>query len=152
MDVPGSWTASQAQDGTVTIAPAGGAGSFGIAYGAMVGMARTGSIAVLDSNSLLNATRQIMQRFTTGEGALEQAGEIQQANVGQQRGYAVELKGQSPVVQGGAKVAEHDWLVTMARPDGAVGYVVFVTPERDFNKLRPVFRQMAESLRAVDLE
>jgi hypothetical protein len=152
MDVPGNWTTAQSQDGTLTIAPAGGAGNFGIAYGAMVGMARTGSTVTLDTNSLLSATKQLVQRFTSNEGTLQQAGDIQQANVGQQRGYAVELKGQSPVVDGGRNAAEHDWLVTMARPDGSVAYIVFVSPERDFNKLRPVFLAMAESFRPVELQ
>lgn len=152
MDVPGGWMPTQSQDGMVTIAPAGGAGNFGIAYGAMVGMARTGSTVALDNNALLNATKQLVQRFTSTEGTLHQSGEIQQANVGQQHGYAVELKGQSPVVDGGGNAAEHDWLVTMARPDGSVGYAVFVAPERDFAKLLPVFRSMAESFRAVELQ
>ena len=152
MDVPGNWTATQSQDGGVTIAPPGGAGTFGIAYGAMVGMARTGSTTTLDNGSLLTATRQLLQRFSSGDGALQQIGQIQQANVGQQRGYAVELKGQSPVSDGSHSVAEHDWLVTMARPDGAIAYVVFVSPERDFNRLLPVFRSMAESFRPVELQ
>ncbi|HKO20420.1 MAG TPA: M48 family metallopeptidase, partial [Acidobacteriaceae bacterium] len=145
MDIPGNWTASQAQDGSVTIAPAGGAGSFGIAYGAMVGMTRTGSSAALDSNALLDATKQLVLRFGSGEGALQQAGEIQPVKTGQQRGYAVEMRGQSPVMDGGRNAQEHDWLVTAARPDGGVSYVVFVAPERDWKKLLPVFRSMAES-------
>jgi hypothetical protein len=152
MDVPGNWTTAQSQDGTLTIAPAGGAGNFGIAYGAMVGMARTGSTVTLDSNSLLSATKQLVQRFTSNEGTLQQAGDIQQATVGQQRGYAVELKGQSPVVDAGRNAAEHDWLVTMARPEGSVAYIVFVSPERDFSKLRPVFLAIAESFRPVELQ
>jgi hypothetical protein len=152
MDIPGNWTASQAQDGSVTIAPAGGAGSFGIAYGAMVGMARTGSSAALDSNGLLDATKQLVLRFSSGDGALQQIGEIQPAKVGQQRGYAVELRGQSPVSDGQRNAQEHDWLVATARPDGGVSYAVFVAPERDWNKLLPVFRSMAESFRPAELE
>ena len=105
----------------------------------------------LDSGSLLSATRQLVQRYT-GDGTLQQAGDIQQATVGGQRGYAVELKGQSPVLDSGHNVGEHDWLVTMARPDGGVGYIVFVSPERDWSKLRPIFRQMAESFRSVELQ
>ena len=152
MDIPGNWTSTQAQDGSVTIAPAGGAGSFGIAYGAMVGMTRTGSSAALDSNGLLEATKQLVLRFGSGDGALQQVGEIAPAKVGQQRGYAVELRGQSPVTDAGKNAQEHDWLVTAARPDGGVSYVVFVAPERDWKKLQPVFRQMAESFRAVEFE
>lgn len=48
--------------------------------------------------------------------------------------------------------AEHDLLVTGARPDGGVSYVVFVAPERDFVRLRPVFDSMAQSFRAVELQ
>ena len=152
MDVPGNWTSSQAQDGGITIAPSGGAGSFGIAYGVMVDSLRTGSTTPLDSNALLSATRQLVQRFASGEGALRQSGEIQAVNLGQQRGYAVELQGQSPVVDGGRNAGEHDWLVTVGRPDGGVTYAVFVAPERDFARLRPVFRSMAESLRPIELQ
>jgi hypothetical protein len=150
MDVPGNWTASQGQDSGVTIAPVGGAGSFGIAYGAMVGLARTSGSAALDSGQLQEATRQLVLRYGSGEGALEQVGEMQPAKVGQQRGYAVELRGQSPVTDGGRNAQEHDWLVTTARPDGGVSYVVFVAPDRDWNRLAPVFRSMAESFRPVE--
>jgi hypothetical protein len=151
MDVPGNWSAQQTQDGGVTIAPAGGAGGFGIAYGAMVGLAKTGSAAQLDSNSLLNATRQLAQRYTS-DGTMQQIGDVQPVNVSGQRGYGVELRGQSPVVDAGRNAGEHDWLVTTARPDGGVGYVVFVSPERDWAKLRPMFREMAGSFRPVELQ
>jgi len=152
MDIPGNWTASQAQDGSVTIAPPGGAGGFGIAYGVMVGTARSGSAAALDSNGLLNATRDLVQRFASGQGGLQQSGQIQPMNLGQQRGYAVDLRGQSPVAESGQALAERDWLITVAREDGGVTYAIFVAPERDFARLQSTFRSMAESLRPVELQ
>ncbi len=46
-----------------------------------------------------------------------------------------------------ASTAERDLLVTVARPDGAVNYIVFVAPEPDYPSLKPVFSSMAQSFR-----
>ena len=61
---------------------------------------------------------------------------------------AVELRGRSPVIEGGSALAERDWLVTIARPDGDLTYMVFVSPEPDFAILKPVYSAMAQSFRA----
>jgi hypothetical protein len=41
---------------------------------------------------------------------------------------------------------EHDWIVGVAQ-NGAMRYFVFVAPERDFEKLRPIFEHIANSIR-----
>ena len=64
-----------------------------------------------------------------------------------QAANAVELRGRSPVVEGGSPLAERDWLVTIARPDGDLNYMVFVSPEADFAILKPVYSAMAQSFR-----
>jgi hypothetical protein len=52
------------------------------------------------------------------------------------------------VVDGGTQLAERDWLITVARPDGDLNYMVFVAPEPDFETLRPIFTEMMKSFRA----
>jgi hypothetical protein len=50
-------------------------------------------------------------------------------------------------VDGGSQLAERDLLVTVARPDGYLSYMVFVSPEADFAVLKPVFSAMVQSFR-----
>ena len=42
---------------------------------------------------------------------------------------------------------ERDWLVTMKRGDGNLLYMVFISPDKDFGKLRPTFEQVLKSLK-----
>jgi len=150
MDIPGNWKADTSPDGTVTIAPQGGAGRFGINYGALIGGAKAGNGSAINADSLQAATRQLVQQFTAKQN-LQQLGEIRSMRVGQQQGESVELRGQSPVVEGGKALPERDWLVTIARPDEGLSYLIFVAPERDFELLRPTFEAMAASFRPADL-
>ena len=48
----------------------------------------------------------------------------------------------------GTALKERDWLVTVARPDGDLNYMVFVSPERDFAMLKPLFSSMVMSFKA----
>jgi hypothetical protein len=149
MDIPGNWKGNTASDGTVTIAPAGGAGEFGISYGALVGTLKAGD-APLSADSLQTVTRQLVQQFKAKQN-MQQNGDVASIQVGQQQANSVDLRGQSPVQDGGMGLAEHDWLVTIARPDGGISYIVFVAPERDFATLRPTFQAMLESFRPAEL-
>jgi len=60
----------------------------------------------------------------------------------------VELRGKSPVADNGNQLTERDRLLTVARPDGDLSYVVFVCPEPDLKLLKPVFDAMSTSFRA----
>ena len=51
------------------------------------------------------------------------------------------------VADGGSALSERDLLVTVARPDGAVSYMVFVAPEPDYQTLKPLFSSMIQSFR-----
>jgi hypothetical protein len=42
---------------------------------------------------------------------------------------------------------EHDWVVAFQRPDQSLRYFVFVAPRPDFEKLRPAFQKMLNSVR-----
>jgi beta-barrel assembly-enhancing protease len=62
------------------------------------------------------------------------------------QGRSLELSGKSPLTQNGQPLSERDWLVTLPRPQGGLFYVVFVSPERDFNQLHPTYQKMLDSL------
>lgn len=42
---------------------------------------------------------------------------------------------------------EHDWIVAFPQNDGSLRYFVFVAPTPDFEKLRPAFKRMLETVR-----
>jgi hypothetical protein len=145
---PPCWKAVGAQDGSASIAPAGGAGAAGITYGAVIGFAKQDGDGVSDAASLQAATIALANKLSQSNGGLQQASQLQGLSLGRQLANAVELRGRSGVVDGGMQLAERDWLVTVARPDGDLNYIVFVAPEPDFEAMRPVFTVMMQSFRA----
>lgn len=42
---------------------------------------------------------------------------------------------------------EHDWIVAFQQRDGSLRYFVFVAPVPDFEKMRPIFARMIETIR-----
>ena len=143
---PGSWTQSTDANGTVTLAPAGGAGSFGVAYGAVIGIAKQDGDGVTDAAGLASATAALLQQFGTQGSGLSEIGAATTMQVAGRPAEARMLKGVSPVSEGGGTpLPERDWLLTVARPDGDVSYMVFVAPERDFAAMKPVFDAMVAS-------
>ena len=143
---PASWQKGESQSGSVAFVPPNGAGQSGIAYGAIIDGAKFKS-PVQDANSLAQATSAIAQQMSQDNGGLQQASDLATLTVGGQPANAVELRGKSPVADGGSQLAERDLLVTVARPDGAVSYMVFVAPEPDYQTLKPLFSSMIESFR-----
>ena len=143
---PQSWQRSGEKGDAVTLAPSGGAGDFGVAYGLLTGVVQTSGNGVDDEASLEQQTQTLAQRLVQANG-LTQVGSIEQLRVGGQMANSVRLRGTSPVGQNGRALPERDWLVTVARPDGDVQYVVFVSPEQDAPTLDATFRQVLASFR-----
>jgi hypothetical protein len=147
MNYPSSWQKGESsQNGSVAFVPPNGAGQSGIAYGAIVDGAKLQS-PVRDQNSLTQATSAIARQLSQQNGGMQQASELTTLNVGGQPATAVELRGKSPISDGNNVLVERDLLVTIARPDGAVSYIVFVSPEADFQTLKPLYNSMLQSFR-----
>lgn len=144
---PASWKPTNDESGTVTIAPAGGAGSSGVAYGVVIGIEKQNGGGITDAASLSAASTALVQRFVTQNTGLAVAGTMTSRPVGGRSGFAINLRGGSPVAANGGQGMERDWLVMAARPDGDLSYMVFVAPEIDFGALRPVFEAMVSSFR-----
>jgi hypothetical protein len=147
MKYPESWQKGEGKNGGAAFVPPNGAGQSGIAYGAIVEHTRFQS-AVNDANTLSQATSAIAKQMSEQNGGLRQVGNMSSMTVNGQPANAIELQGKSPVTDGGSALAERDLLVTVARPDGAVSYMIFVAPEPDYAALKPVFNSMAQSFRA----
>ena len=72
--------------------------------------------------------------------------EMKNVDINGTQGRSLELSGKSPLMLNGEPLPERDWLVTFLRPQGGLAYVVFVSPERDFNQLHPTYQKMLNSL------
>lgn len=146
MSYPQSWQKGEGQNGSVAFVPQNGASQAGIAYGAIVQGARFQS-PVTDANALAQATSAIAKQMSDQNGGLQQASQLSTLTVNGQPANAIELKGRSPIANGNNAVAERDLLVTVARPDGAVSYMIFIAPEADYPTLKPTFTTMLQSFR-----
>ncbi len=140
MRAPSSWQGQAGSDGTFTISPSGGAGPFGVSYGVLVD-----TVNPSGAGNLRAATAALISQLTQGNSGLQQNGAIGDTRVAGRPAESVLLRGSSPVTANGAALPERDWLVTVSRPDGALRYLVFVAPERDFPNLKPTFETMLAS-------
>ncbi len=138
---PSNWQAtSDPNSGGATIAPAQGAANGQIAYGVVIG----GSNQM--NGTLAQTTQTLAQGLEQSNAGLSITSGAQPISVAGVAGETLTLRGQSPVQQNGQPIAEHDWLVTLPRPQGGMLYLVFIAPQRDFAKLQPVYQQMLNSL------
>jgi len=147
MRYPARWQQVTDANGSVLLSPPRGSGQFGIVYGALVETVQP-SPAISDQGSLLQTTTSLAKKLMSQNEGLSQSGEVTLLRVGGGTAAAVDLRGRSPLQQNGTTLPEHDWLVTFARADGAMSYVVCVAPERDFAALKPTFDAMVQSFRA----
>jgi beta-barrel assembly-enhancing protease len=148
MNYPSPWQVTDATNAGATLAPAGGFGTFGLVYGAVIGTVQTNG-AIMDADSLANATAQLAQQLSQQNGGLQQVGALQTLKLGGQMANTLKLRGRSPLVQNGTTLPERDWLVTMGSQDGDLHYIVFVSPEPGFAQLRPLFVSMMNTFRPL---
>lgn len=145
INAPANWRMTAETNGGATLAPAGGSGTFGLVYGAVIGTAQAEGIT--DEDSLANATQQLAQQISQQNGGLRQLNQIQTMNLNGQLANGMELRGRSPLVENGMTLPEHEWLIAMPSRDGDLHYIIFVAPERDFRALQPTFEVMLNSFR-----
>jgi beta-barrel assembly-enhancing protease len=136
---PDNWKV--AGDSSMTIiGPPSAQAQNGIAYGAIIGNQAGGG------GSLDDATQKLAQGMAQENPGMKISGEMKPLDVNGTQGRSLELSGKSPLMLNGEPLPERDWLVTFPRPQGGLAYVVFVSPERDFNQLHPTYQKMLDSL------
>jgi hypothetical protein len=143
---PAKWRQQVDSNGTVLLSPPGGSGQFGIAYGALISTVRPKQ-PISDRASLLQVTAALAQRLISQNEGMGQLSDVTPIDVGDTPAAAVDLQGHSPLQQGGAPLYERDRIVTFARTDGNLTYMVCVAPERDFTAMKPTFDAMVRSFR-----
>ncbi len=142
MKYPDNWqTMQDQQSGGLTIAPQAGVSGNAIAYGVVIGAAQ-------GNGSLDASTQQLIGSLVQSNPGLKQSGGAQNIRINGAAAKSADLMGNSPIAdQSGKSLREHDWLVTAQRSDGSMLYLVFISPERDFEQLRPTYENMLRTLR-----
>jgi Zn-dependent protease with chaperone function len=137
MTYPDNWTLSGDANSSVTIAPKGGSSGDTVAFGAVVN-----GVKPQQGASLEDATGQLVAQMQQS-GGLKQVGNGENFTLNGRPARSIVFLGPSPL-QG---EQERDWLVTQQRQDGTLMYVVFVSPEKDFESLKPAFQKMLKSFK-----
>ncbi len=140
---PSNWKAFGDQNTSVTIAPEAGVSQNAIAYGVVI----SGFKPQQGTQSIEQATQELVQFLLQSNPQMKVASQMQTINVNGVQGDNVTLLGPLPIQSDSGTLAERDQVVTVPRPDGSVLFLIFIAPQRDFDKLTPAFQQMLQSLR-----
>ena len=138
---PDNWEIFGDTKSTVTIAPAAAVSEEAVAYGVIVNAIRRTA-----GESLDQATSEVIDSLRQSNPGLNLDGAIQTTQVGGAPAREVYLVAQSPLTETNGRLPERDWLVTAQRGSDSILYMVFVAPERDFERLAPTYQQMLTSL------
>ncbi len=140
---PENWQVYGDQNSAVTIAPPNGVSQNAVAYGAMISVYQPENPdAGLDQN-----THELISSLRQSNPDLREIGRDEDIRVNGLGGKSVDLIGVSPIQsKSGSAARERDWLVTLPRKDGSLLYVVFISPDQEFTRLRPTFERMLRSL------
>jgi predicted Zn-dependent protease len=141
ISAPDNWQTHTNSQSGVLIAPPAGVSAGAIAYGVLVSMAPASNSASLD-----DATQQLMQNLQQSNQDLQPSGSVRSIRVNGVNARSADLTGSSPIEQNGQPLREHDWLVTLTASQGGLLYLIFISPEKDFTRLRPTFEKMLNSL------
>ena len=141
---PDNWEVFGDQNSAVTIAPRSGVSQNAVAYGVMINAYQPED----PNESLDQETHELLSSLRQSNPDLRQIGYDENIRVNGAPGKSVDLIGNSPLQdQSGRAVRERDWLVAMKRSDGNLIYLVFISPDQDFGRLRPTFEEMLRSFR-----
>ena len=144
IDRPDNWDVRGDQQSSATIAPRAGASASAVAYGVVI---RAGQ-APSANMSIRQLTAAIVQNLQSSDGKMKQVGDIEPITVGGMSAGSVELETISPMPDArGNPQRERDWLVAFPRGRQNAVFLVFVSPLRNYEELRPTFERMLSSIR-----
>jgi hypothetical protein len=121
---------------SVTIGPRAGVAENAVAYGVVINGFRP------RSNTLDQATEELTESLLQSNPGMRVSGRPRRISVNGRAAESVILTGNSPL-QG---QTERDLLVTVPRGNNSILFLIFIAPERDFDRLSPAFEQMLGSL------
>jgi hypothetical protein len=139
---PAGWQSFGGDNGgDVTFAPKDGVvtqgGNSQIGFGAVAGIFPPQKSRA----DLRSATDDLIRKLKTQNPKMTVAGPAKPAQAGNAAALLTTLKEDSPF--GGAEI---DTLLTISRPQGLF-FLIWITPERDSDRVQPSFQRMSDSLR-----
>lgn len=140
IQVPGNWKAYGNEVATM-MGPPGGivqspeTGNASVVYGLLTDRYQTQLNGIAGFHALI--------REITQENPGISPGQERQITVNGITGRSAEANNRSANNGQG----EHDWIVAFPQSGGSLRYFVFVAPTRDFEKLRPTFEKVLQSIR-----
>ena len=141
IDAPPTWRMTPQPDGSIAVAPRGATGTFGISYGVLIG---TSTDKGNSTAALTVASDRLVRQLLKTHG-LKPNGIASNLQIAGQNALGRELTGTSPISDAGGPLPEHEWLITLPRPDGTTAYLIFVAPQSDSAALQPLFDAMVLS-------
>ena len=138
--VPSNWQ-ELASENTVTFAPEGGYGAIRgqsvFTHGVQVGIARN------ETHSLQEATQELIAAFAQANPQLARSGNSARATIGGRAGLRTQLANVSEATGDRERIV----LYTAQMKDGALFYMIGVSPEQEFRQYQPVINRVAQSIR-----
>jgi len=129
--------------GDLMIAPRAGLTRNAVGYGVAIN-----AVAAQGHGLSLDQITEDLVRSFQGQANMQALGSPQPITVGGVQGRSVTMQSTSPFPDDqGRPQKERDWLVTVPRSDGSAIYIVFVAPQSQFDRFRPTFQQMLQSMR-----
>ncbi|MGI9104549.1 MAG: M48 family metalloprotease [Terriglobales bacterium] len=143
MQYPANWQPMQDQQASgITIAPQAGVAQGAIAYGVVVNGVQAQNAASAD-----DAVNQLLASFQQQMG-LRQTSSPRNVSVNGMPAKSVDMSGASPIAgSNGQPLPEHDWVVVIPSNNQTLVYLVFVSPERDWSRLRSTYQHMLSTFR-----
>lgn len=140
---PDNWQVFGDQSSNVTIAPKSGVSENAVAYGAMIANFQPEE----KDASLDAATHELLTQLRQSNPDAKQIGQDETIRVNGVSGKSVDLVGTSPIKDSsGMPIEERDWVVTMPRRDGTLLYLIFISPDKSFGSMRPMFETILRTL------
>jgi beta-barrel assembly-enhancing protease len=126
-----------------TIAPRAGVTGDGVGYGVLFNGVAPPSGGRM---SIDEVTSQLVQHLRQNNGP-KPLGNAQPITVGGIQGRSVMLQSSSPLPgANGQPQKERDWLVTIPQRNGTVIFMIFVTPQLEFDRFQPTYEAMLKSV------
>ena len=139
MNIPSNWQEFEGDSG-VTFAPEGAYGREGITHGAMVG------IATINERNLYEASDRYVEQLLSSNAYLSREGTLRQYRFAGRAGYSIVLSGPSPVTNR----TEQATVYTTQLSNGALFYVITISPRDQAYRYSTAFRSMLTSIRLTD--
>ncbi|MEX2661561.1 MAG: M48 family metallopeptidase [Vicinamibacterales bacterium] len=138
--VPSNWE-ELASESSVTFAPQGGYGTISgqsvFTHGVQAGIARN------ETHSLQEATDELLAAFAQSNPQLARAGNSTRATLGGRTALRTPLANVSEATGGRERIV----LYTAQTQDGALFYLIGVSPEQEFGTYQSVINRVAQSIR-----